>query len=275
MKPPQKKVKIGILGCGAIGSRIAIACFDEIQDFCRLSRIYDIADEKMNDLLNKVSQPLLKRKSLQDLIKNCDLMVEAVNSTKTRALIKEALLAKKDVLAMSAGKLISAQSLFKIAQKNHCTIIVPSGAIAGIDAIQAASLTRVFSATLTTRKPLSGFSNNDYLRKKRINLSRIKKEQTIFEGSVKDAVKHFPRNINVAATLALSLHNKAPLKVRILTSPHFKNNSHEIEILGDFGKLKCRTYNDVCPDNPKTSFLAILSGIQALKNHCQYLRIGT
>jgi aspartate dehydrogenase len=275
MNHPQRKLKIGILGCGAIGSRIAMACHNELKDYCILSGIHDISDQKMSHLSANIGKPQLKKESLQDLLKTCDLMVEAVHSPKTQSLIQTALDLKKDVLAMSVGKLLGADHLFETALRNNCKILIPSGALAGIDAIQAASLADISSAVLTTRKPLRGFSDSDYLHKKNIRLSKIKKETLIFEGTVKEAVKHFPRNINVAATLALALHNKSDVKVRILTSPRFKNNSHEIEITGDFGKLKCRTENNVCPDNPKTSYLAILSGIQALKNYCQHIRVGT
>ena len=91
------------------------------------------------------------------------------------------------------------------------------------------ALTRI---TLTTRKPIYGFADNAYVQERRINLSQIKKETVLFDGNVREAVKCFPQNINVAATIALASNSKDKLRIRIATSPEFKVNSHEIEVVG-------------------------------------------
>ena len=96
----------------------------------------------------------------------------------------------------------------------------------------------------------------------------------IFEGNVSEAVAAFPRNINVAATIALASQAKDKMIVRIITSPDYKTNSHEIEAIGEFGKIVTRTENTICPDNPKTSYLAVLSGIQTLQAFCGKIKIG-
>ena len=104
---------------------------------------------------------------------------------------------------------------------------------------------------------------------------QIKKETILFEGNVKEAVKCFPQNINVAATIALASGTKDKLKIRIATSPEYKVNSHEIEMVGEFGRLVTKTENVVCPDNPKTSYLAVLSAVQTLKQYFEGVKIGT
>jgi aspartate dehydrogenase len=189
--------------------------------------------------------------------------------------VRQALLAKKDVLVMSVGKFIEGESIFKLAQKQGVRVLIPSGAIAGIDAIKAASLQRIDRITLTTRKPIYGFADNAYVQERRINLSQIKKETILFEGNVREAVKCFPQNINVAATIALASNSKDKLKIRIATSPEFKVNSHEIEVVGEFGRMVTKTENVVCPDNPKTSYLAVLSAVRTLKEYFQGVKIGT
>ena len=60
-----------------------------------------------------------------------------------------------------------------------------------------------------------------------------------------------------------------------ITSPKFKTNSHEVEMIGSFGKMVTKTENVACPDNPKTSYLAALSGLQILKQYCNGIFIGT
>ncbi len=176
---------------------------------------------------------------------------------------------------MSIGRLLLTPALFRLARHNHCHLLIPSGAVSGLDTVKAAGLKKIHRITLTTRKPLKGFSNNPYLKKKGIRLDRIRRITTIFEGPVRQAVKHFPRNINVAATLALASGREDKLRIRILTAPHFTKNSHEVEIVGDFGRMVSRTENTICPDNPKTSYLAVLSAIQTLKDFAQGGRIGT
>jgi len=275
MNSSKRQLRVGIVGCGAIGSRIARSICSDLKNDCLISGIYDICPEKSSQLENELS---LKHKicsSLDALIKSCDCIVEAVNAKNTKAIIRQALNAKKSVLVMSVGKLLNARDLFRLAKKNNCQLLLPSGAIAGIDTIKAASLAAIDTLTLTTRKPVSGFKGNVYFEEKGIDLSKIKKKTMLFEGDVEEAVKLFPQNINVAATIALASQVKKKLKIRIMTSPEYKVNSHEIEMTGAFGRMVTKTENVVCPDNPKTSYLAVLSGIQTLKQYCEGILIGT
>ncbi len=176
---------------------------------------------------------------------------------------------------MSVGKLIDAKSVFNLAKRNNCRILLPSGAIAGIDAIKAAKLTGIKAISITSRKPPQGLVGNPYCVKKGIDLLKIKKETVLFKGKVAAAVKAFPQNINVAATIALAAEAQDKLIIKIITSPKFKTNSHEIEMTGNFGKMITRTENVPCPDNPKTSYLAVLSGLQTLRQYCTGIFIGT
>ena len=165
---------------------------------------------------------------------------------------------------MSVGKLLDRRDVFELAKRHHKQILIPSGAVAGIDAIKAASLDKIKSITLTTRKPSIGFKENAYIKEQKIRLDTIKEETLIFEGSVTEAVKHFPQNINVAATLALAGGDKNKVTVRIMTSPKYKTNSHEVVAVGAFGRMTSLTENVICPDNPKTSYLAVLSALQTI-----------
>ena len=275
MKNSKKKIRIGIVGCGAIGSRIAKSVQKELKGFCTLSALFDINFQKSKQLVNQLKAKSIIKKSLKDLLKSSDFIIEAVNAKDTQPIIREALKMKKNVLAMSVGKLLNAHDLFSLATKNHSALLLPSGAIAGVDAIKAASLVKISSVTLTTRKHPSGFVDNAYITQKGINLREIDQETVIFDGDVDTAVKFFPQNINVAATLSLASQVKEKVRIRIITSPHYKTNSHEVEVLGDFGRITTLTDNVVCPDNPKTSYLAVLSGIQTLKQFFSGVKIGT
>jgi len=275
MTHKHKRVRISVLGCGAIGSRIAKAIKKDFKKDCQLTGLYDVDREKAEKLSKNLRLKNAVKKTIPDLIKSCDCMVEAVNAKNIRPIIRQALQAKRSALCMSVGKLLNASDLFQLARKNHCHLLLPSGAIAGIDAVKAASLVGIDTITLTTRKPCRGFKNDPYLTQKGIDPSKITKETVIFKGSIADAVKAIPRNINVAATLALASQKPRKIVIRIIVSPKFKRNSHTIELTGKFGRIVTQTDNFVCPDNPKTSYLAVLSGIQTLKQYCSGVFIGT
>jgi aspartate dehydrogenase len=276
MAPAGKKLRIGVLGCGAIGSRIAKSVTQELKDYCQLTGFYDCDPAKMTALAKVLKKPDLKKRSLKELIQNCDLMVEAVNSPLTDQFVYQALNSGRHVLAMSVGRLVVSQDkIFKAASRHGSHLLVPSGAIAGIDALKAASLVAIKKIILTTRKPVNGFTQSEYLERRKIYLATLTGETVLFDGPVKEAVKYFPQNINVAATLAFASGMMNKIRVRILTSPEYKINSHEIEINGDCGRITTRTENVTCPDNPKTSWLAVLSAIKTLKDFCTGYRIGT
>ncbi len=275
MTRSKTKTRVGILGCGAIGSRIARSIKVECDESAVVSALFDINPSKSANLAKHLPYKNITQKSYQQLLDHSDLIIEAVNAPDTHELIRQALKAKKDVLVMSVGKLLNGEAVLKLAQAQGCRILIPSGAVAGIDAIKAARLGKIHQIILTTRKPIYGFSDNAYVQQKRINLSQIKKETVLFDGNVKEAVQCFPQNINVAATIALSSGAKDKLRIRITTSPEFKVNSHEIEVIGEFGRLITKTENVVCPDNPKTSYLAVLSAIVTLKQYFGQVIIGT
>jgi aspartate dehydrogenase len=278
MKSPGYKVKIGIVGCGAIGSRMAEAIRKDFKNDCRLIGLYDINRYKVERLIKKLAINISANQSLESIINKSDCMIEAVNSDQAKNIVKKTLKAKKSILAMSVGRILNSKGLFELARKNKCYILLPSGAIAGIDAVKAASLKRINKITLTTRKPPAGLMNNEHLKRRGIDLSKIKKETVLFNGPVEKAVKYFPQNINVAATIALASQakrRKSPFLVRLITSPKYTRNIHEIEMEGDFGHMVSRTENVPCPDNPKTSYLAVLSGLQTLKQYCTGILVGT
>ena len=275
MASSHRRLKLGIIGCGAIGSRIAISTTKELKDQFMVSALYDIDPQKASSLAQTFSKPSLVKSSLLKAIKSADVIVEAVNTPGTKDIVKKALQSQKSVLVMSVGRLLQESSLFSLAQRRNCKILFPSGAIAGLDAIKAARLAGISSATLTTTKPPQGFKDNAYLLGKRIRPSLVKGNTVLFDGGVQEAVQLFPQNINVAAVLALAVGNVDKVRVRIVASPKATRNVHEIVIEGSCGRITTKVENEACPDNPKTSYLAVLSAIATLKQYGQNIKVGT
>ncbi|MFH1127568.1 MAG: aspartate dehydrogenase [archaeon] len=213
--------------------------------------------------------------TIDTLIESSDLVIECAHKNSVYEIVSKAIHKKKDILVMSVSGLIDNPRLLELAKENNTNIYIPTGAIAGIDALKAARQSSITSVTLTTTKPKAGLKGAPYITENNINLDTIKKKTQIFEGNVYEAIKGFPLNVNVSATLALAGIGPEKTKVRIILDPLSTINSHEIEITGDFGKITTRTENTPCPANPKTSYLAALSAIAKIKDMTEPIRIGT
>lgn len=270
----MKKIRVGIIGCGTIGSEIAVSCQMVLKDKVDLAGICD-ADEKKAAALQKSLKnnvPILK---LEDLINKSDLLVEAASANVSAAILAEAIKNKKDILIMSIGGLLGKEELLKRSDDAGIKVYLPSGALSGIDGLKSASVGRIDSVSLTTRKPVKGLEGAPYLKDKKIKLQDIKGETVIFEGPAIEAIKGFPQNVNVCAALSLAGIGADKTQVKIITSPAYTKNIHEVEIKGDFGSISTRTENVPSKSNPKTSQLAVFSAIATLKGIVKNVRVGT
>jgi aspartate dehydrogenase len=273
----KKEVRIGVVGCGAIGRSLAGIIHEQLKGRMRVCGLYDLRPENAVLLARRLGiKPQAVAIDLRGLIRKSDLVVEAASAGDSFKIAAECLRAGRSVMVMSVGGIVKkAVYLSRLASKTGTRIFVPSGAIAGIDALKAASGASIKSVILTTRKNPLSFSKVAYLRSKGIVPERIKKDTLLFEGSAEQAVKLFPQNINVAAVLSLAGIGEKKTLVRIVASPKAKNNIHEIEIISDAARITARTENTLHPDNPKTSYLAVLAAAAVLKQMIVPLRVGT
>lgn len=275
MSEKARKLKIGIVGCGAIGSSLAKAVVSDFSDKAELASLYDIDLEKAYSLSVRLNKKLAAL-NLADLINKVDLVVEATKADTAFDIAGKALSSSKDIMIMSVGGIIEHYSELKVlAQEKGVHIFLPSGAICGIDGLKAAACGKINKVILTTKKPPRAFLGVPYIVKKKIRLDNINKDTVIFEGSASRAVRAFPQNINVAATLSLAGIGPEATIVRIVASPGIDRNTHEIEIEGDAGRIVARSENVIHPENPKTSYLAVLSAIATLKGILEPVKIGT
>jgi aspartate dehydrogenase len=266
-------IKVGLIGCGTIGSAIAKEIDKKIPEL-KLVAICDRNEVKTRKLIESLNQkPDLT--TLDEAIEASDLVVEAASAKIVAGLVEKVINRGKDIMVMSVGGLVDNLDLFEKVRERGCRVYFPSGAIAGLDAIKGAKESRIDSVTLTTYKPPSGLKGAPYLAKKGIKLGEIKGKTTLFEGSCREAVKAFPQNINVAASLAFAGVGLEKTRVRMIVDPEIKRNVHHIVLEGDFGRLETRTENLPSPINPKTSYLAVLSAIATLKGIVNPLKVGT
>ncbi|MFH1479313.1 MAG: aspartate dehydrogenase [Candidatus Omnitrophota bacterium] len=260
----QKIKKIGIVGCGVIGSSIALFINKDLRRKAKIIALSDI-DPKIASSLSKKLKPPAAIYNVDTLIKKSELVIEAANPGVASQVLKKTMSLKKDVLIMSTGGLLKHTKLIEKAKKIGINVYIPSGAICGLDGLRAASIGKIKSVSLVTRKPPKGLKGAEYLRKKGIDIDRLKKELVIFSGSAEEAIRHFPKNINVSATLSIMGIGPKKTKVKIVTSPLYTRNTHEIEVEGEFGRFFTRCENLPSKANPKTSQLAIFSALSKLK----------
>ncbi|MFH0762402.1 MAG: aspartate dehydrogenase [Candidatus Omnitrophota bacterium] len=273
----SKLLKIGIVGCGAIGSSLAKFIVKQLPRQARLCALYDIDAFKSRKLSKAVSKNEgLALGSLKQLIAGSGLIIEAATAASSWEIARSSLAGGRDIMIMSTGGIAGRlKELTALARKNKAKVYIPSGAISGVDALKASKLGRIKSVTLTTSKNPASFKGVKYLEARGINLVKIKKETVLFCGSAKEAVRHFPQNINVAAVLSLAGIGRERTVVKLIASPAIKRNIHEIKIESASGNITTRTENLLHPDNPKTSFLAVLSAMEALRQILEPVRIGT
>jgi aspartate dehydrogenase len=270
------KKKIGIVGCGTIGCFIAKFIDRELDLLAGISGLCDINADSAKKLSQVVSSHP-PQVILDDLIQRSDIIVETASAKASFEIAKKSLTMGKDIFLLSVGGILSrAEELFDLARKSRARLIIPSGAISGLDGIKGAGMGNIKSVSLTTKKPPKGLKGAPYIEENNIDLEAITGEKTIFTGSAEEAVKAFPKNINVSALLSIIGIGAKRTRVTIITSPEYMVNRHEVEVEGDFGRLITITENVACADNPKTSFLACLSAASCLRQVLEYnIKIGT
>jgi aspartate dehydrogenase len=247
-------MKIGIIGCGAIGGSLARFLHKE---YGFLHAVCDISQETIASLNLPV-----KTLSLQELITECDLVIEAASKDVVKEILQKVIDAKKSLMIMSVGGLLDCVDLLEQARKKSISVYCPTGAIAGVDGLHAAKLAGLQSVTLTTTKS-----------PKSLGLD-VNEKKIIFEGNARDAIEKFPKNINVSSLLSLVGLGAEKTRVNIVCDPKALRNTHEIVIESNAGKITS-TIENVPSENPKTSALAIYSAKATLKKMFDTVKLGT
>lgn len=268
------KKNISIIGCGAIGSEVALSVDRMMIGNVIISSFLDIKLENAEILKSKLSNnnPIVFNNFSDyiksDTLKDVDLVVEAASQSALTSYLNPIILLKKDILVMSVGAFANPDffsEVIKNVEKNDINLYVPSGAIAGIDAIKSVR-NSISYVTLTTTKNPDSLKDSPFFKKTNLTLDSIKKRTLIFEGSAIEAVQNFPANVNVAALLGLASIGVEKTKVNVIADPSLRINKHEIKVIGKFGELIVRVKNVPSVTNPKTSYLAILSVIELLRS---------
>lgn len=267
------RLRVGVVGLGAIGATVARAIDDDTID-ADLVGVREVDDDRAKTVMAslRAAPPLL---DLDSLAGTADVVVEAVSKAVAPSVIEASLRHDADVLVLSVGALLDRGDLVALARERGRTIHVPTGAVAGLDAVRAAAVAGLDSVTLTTTKPPRGLAGAPYVVEHQVDLDALTEPTVLFEGSAAEAVAAFPANVNVAAALSLAGLGSEGTRVRVVADPTAATNRHEIEVRGASGRVSIAVDNVPSPDNPKTSYLAALSAIALLRRLSAPLVVGS
>ncbi|MCI0752935.1 aspartate dehydrogenase [Teichococcus vastitatis] len=271
--PPRRRpLRVAIAGFGAIGQALALALDRGIPGF-ELSvvsaREKPAAARRMEQLRNPV--PVL---DIAELEPQADLVVECAPAALLPSIVEPFLRAGKNAVVISAGALLQHDHLASLAAQHGAHIIVPTGALIGLDAMLAAAEGEVTSVRMITRKPVRGLLGAPYLTENNIRIEGIEAPLRVFEGTAREAARGFPANLNVAVALSLAGIGPDRTRLEIWADPTVTRNTHRIEVEADSARFAMSIEN-VPSDNPKTGRITALSVIACLRKMQAPLRIGT
>lgn len=268
----EKRLAVGILGCGAIGSLLSRLISKKARRVF-VAALWDRNEWKAHSLADSLPfRPLIL--PLPEMAGVCDLLVEAASQEGASEVAVVAAFYKKPAVILSVGAVLTHPEILELA-KDGARLFFPSGAIAGLDAVKAAREDGLKAVTLTTRKPPRALEGAPFFQERSTDLSSLSEPTLIYEGPAREAVRLFPANVNVAATLSLAGLGPERTTVRIVVDPSLDRNVHEITLEGDFGKVEIKVQNVPCPENPKTSMLAALSALALIEQIAESVRVGT
>lgn len=267
-------MNILLVGCGSIGTVIAKAA-DNIASIEKIL-IYDVDNSKAEQLKSKISKSvLISDLNLRDV--DASIVIEAASQEAAKHVIPAALESGMDAMIMSVGafrdRAFQNRCFNAVSSGENC-LLIPSGAVAGIDALKGAAKADIDEVKLTTTKPPKGLTGVRYLIDKGIIVEDIQERTILYSGPASQAIQYFPANVNVAATVSLASIGFERTEVEIICDPNQKVNSHRLFARGAFGELEAITRNLPSSDNPKTSYLASLSAVSALNSYINRIWIG-
>ncbi|MFO1147485.1 MAG: aspartate dehydrogenase [Alsobacter sp.] len=269
---PVRSHRVAIAGLGAVGLKVASA-LDEGLHGCTLAAVsaadLDRARERLAHLRHPV--PIVPIGELEPL---ADIVVECAPAELLAEIAAPFLRAGKTVIVLSSGALLSRPDLVDLAREHGGQIVVPTGALIGLDAVTAAAEGSIESVRMVTRKPVRGLVGAPYLVENDIRIEDITQPIRIFEGTPREAAVGFPANLNVSVALALAGIGPDRTTLEIWADPALSRNTHRIEVEADSATFSMAIEN-VPTDNPKTGRITALSVISYLRKLHAPLRIGS
>jgi aspartate dehydrogenase len=268
----RSNLRVGIAGLGAIGMAIAHRLDAGIPGLA-LAAVAgrDNSSAQARLVANGITAPIVAVAALPE---RCDVIVECAPATAFRSITAPAIEAGKILVILSAGALLDSTELIERAAETGARILVPTGALIGLDAVRAAAEGEIATVKLVSRKPPSALLGAPYLEARGITLSGLAKPVKLFDGSAREGVRGFPANLNVSAALALAGIGPDRTRLEIWADPGISRNIHHIEVEADSARFSM-TIENIPSENPRTGRITALSAVACLRGLVDTLRVGT
>jgi aspartate dehydrogenase len=272
MAVERRTLRVAIAGLGAVGLKIAAALQKGVPGLSLAAvsaRQPGPARERLAAI--GVDVPVVTIGELEPL---ADLVVECAPAALLSSIVRPFLEKGKPAVVLSAGALLANMDLIDLARVMGGQIIVPTGALIGLDAVTAAAEGKIESVKMVTRKPVNGLVGAPYLVQHNIDIESITEPMRIFAGSPREAAVGFPANLNVAVALGLAGVGVDETQLEIWADPKLTRNTHTIEVVSDCATFSM-TIANVPSENPKTGAITALSVLACLRKIGAPLRVGT
>ena len=262
-------LKLGLIGCGAIGGAVAEAVLNEELPGVRLVGILEIAVNQITERASQAGIPTVQQvNDLLDL--EPSLVMEAAGHQALVAHGRAVVSAGVDLLPMSVGALADSglrTDLNELACQTGTTIYVSSGALGCLDVVRAGqALGGLEEVVLTSTKRPAALSGQPYLVEHGIKVDDLDTPMTVFDGTATAACLAFPKSTNIAASASLAGLGFDATRVRVVADPDIPRTIHTLTVKGSFGEAQLTLRNLPHPDNPSTTLLACLGAIAGLNN---------
>jgi aspartate dehydrogenase len=272
LERPRTDLRVAIAGLGPIGKRAAEA-LDRGIDGLILAAVSAQNPQKHQGWLAGLStMPAVL--PIEALSEAADIVIECAPAKLLRSIVAPFVGSGKTAIVLSAGALLDNEDLIELAKQNGGQIVVPTGALIGLDAVTAAAVGNIHSVRMVTRKPVLGLAGAPYIVENNIDIERITEPLKIFDGTAREAARGFPANLNVAVALSLAGIGPDRTKLEIWADPALTRNVHRIEVESDSARFSMSIEN-IPSENPKTGLITALSVIAYLRKQRASLRVGT
>jgi aspartate dehydrogenase len=266
-------LRVAIGGFGAIGQEVARA-LDEGMPGLQLTAVSARDQEKARRNLATLRGEVALL-PLAELAAHADIVIECAPSAVFRELALPAIEQGRIFVPLSVGQLLVHADLERRAAETGARILVPTGALLGLDAVRAAAEGTIERVTMVTRKPPGGLAGAPYLVENGIDLDGLAEPRRVFKGTAREGAKGFPANVNVAAALSLAGIGPDRTTLEIWADPEVTRNTHTIEVEADSARFALKIENVPSEANPRTGKITALSTIALLRGLTSTLRVGS
>jgi aspartate dehydrogenase len=212
---------------------------------------------------------------LHELADLADVVVECLPSREFAAVARPVIARGRIFMPLSVGALIDHMDLIEHAKTTGARIIVPTGALLGLDAVRAAAEGTITAVTMVTRKPPAGLVGAPLLVKHGISVDGLQEPLRVFAGSAREAIAGFPANVNVAVALSLAGIGPDRTHVEVWADPAVTRNTHTIKVRSNSADLTMTIENIPSEENPRTGMITPLSALAALRRLTSALVVGS